>query len=358
VTDQFFTPSNIATSLLTGLTTTPLKVVADFAIGDGSLLRALPFKPKKSIGLDLDGNVINELRFSFPNWDLMNGNFLDPNETTKDWLRQWESKVDLVLLNPPFSCKGGTYLIVKLEDEEVRCRTALAFVVNALKYLKSDGILIAILPLSILKSEVDKKVISFLKEKWNIDFGTRLDRNSFVGCSPNSVVFTLSKKTDNYRLAYEDHSYKLDLSLNIKILRGSTQMHKTLKSGRYPVIHSTNIRNGELEKKELKYINTKTKYVQGTFLCIPRVGLPNKGKIVIISVHDEYILSDCLYGIKTSNATGLLSMKDAILNNWQTFQALYDSTCAPYVTLKQLEIFFHKFNVNTDIVSVFDHKME
>jgi len=356
VTDQFFTPSNIATSLVIGLTTTPLKVVADFAIGDGSLLRALPFKPKKSIGLDLDSSVINELQSSFPTWNLMNGNFLQPDKKTKEWLKNWESKVDLVLLNPPFSCKGGTYVMVKLEDEEVRCRTALAFVVNSLKYLKKNGILIAILPLSIMKSEADIRVLNFLKERWDIDFGTRLDRNSFVGCSPNSVVFTLAKKTINYSLTYKEESNKLDLGLNIKILRGSTQMHKTHKSGRYPVIHSTNIRNGIFEKNDLKYVDTKTKYVIGTFLCIPRVGLPNKGKIVIVSVSDEYILSDCLYGIEASDYSGLQSMQDAILNNWQAFKALYDSTCAPYVTLKQLEIFFKRFNVTTNVVSIFNNK--
>ncbi len=354
MTDQFFTPSNIATGLMVGLTTKSVKVVADFAIGDGSLLKALPFEPKKAIGLDLDANVINSLKNSYPSWNLANGDFLAPNDKTLKWLSQWESQVDLVLLNPPFSCRGGSFKLVRLDDKGIRCRTALAFVVNSLKYLKKEGILIAILPLSILKSEADIKVINLIKERWSINFGTRLGPSSFVGCSPNSVVFTLQKRKVKYQNVEEPKRYNIDLNLNINVLRGSTQMHKTYIKGTYPVIHSTNIRNGEFYKDNLNYVDKKTKFVRGTFLCIPRVGLPNKGKIVIISVGKEFILSDCLYGINCLDPLNLVVMRDAILCNWQDFKELYESTCAPYVTLKQLELFFLKFNIKTNIVSQFE----
>lgn len=355
MTDQFFTPENIATSLMVGMTTDPFKVVADFTIGDGSLIKALPFIPRKSIGLDLDGTVIKNLKLQFPDWKLMEGDFLNPDQNTEKWLAKWVGKIDLILLNPPFSCKGGTFVTVEFNEQNLRCRTALAFAVNATKYLKKNGILIAILPLSVLKSKVDLIVLSHLKKEWYINTGTKLGRNTFPGCSPNSVILTLQKK----KLSIVETGGNIDAELplvNVEILRGCMPMYQTSEKGKYPILHTTNLKQGILNLNNPRFTDRMSRYVKGTFLIIPRVGNPTQDKIVIISNNISFCLSDCLFAVSSLDIGDITLVRSTIIKNWLEFIALYESTCAPYVTLDQLRTFFKKHLISLNVVERIDYK--
>jgi predicted RNA methylase len=352
VIDQFYTPAHVALSSLHGLNKKGIKKVADFAIGNGSLIRALNFKPKTIIGLDLNKTVIGKLKREYPNWDLKNGDFISPTKPTSKWLSLFEKQLDLILLNPPFSCKGGSRIIIEDDGQVLKCRTALAFVVKALRYLNYNGTLIAILPLSTFKSESDNLVIKHLQKKWSITFGTKFGRNSFEGCFPNSVVVSISRRNTTTKA----HLIKppiLDSNFKVEILRGSVRMHETHVDGKYKVIHTTNLKNSLFIKKNLEGTNSKERYAQGIYICIPRVCKPNKSKIVLVKDRKIHILSDCVIGLRAENTDQTILLQKLILSNWSKFEKLYESTCAPYLTIKQISDFLQEYGIKSNTVSNF-----
>ena len=87
-------------------------------------------------------------------------------------------------------------------------------------------------------------------------------------------------------------------------------------------------------------------------MYIPRVGNPTKNKIVIANLSQTYLLSDCVIAIK-SQFDILNTMKTLIMNNWTEFSSLFKSTCAPYVTVKQIQAFFYKYGINVTAVKEF-----
>ncbi len=350
--DQIFTPLDVASNIFLNLPKKEVKIVADFAIGNGSLLKALPFQPKTVVGLDLDRKVIGKLRKEYPMWKMHSGDFIESNSSTKKWLCQWENMIDLIVLNPPFSCKGGTRLEVKVGDKYMRCRTALAFVLTSLKYLKSNGTLIAILPLSSFKSEADKVVLSHLQKEWDVEFGTKFGHKSFIGCFPKSIVLTLNSKKQN-KIQDDFQNLEQNFRFQVEIIRGSTQMHKTIQKGKYSVIHSTNLKDNCFNRKAMRFVDFKTKYVQGIFLCIPRVGAPSISKLVIVNEKKLHILSDCVIGIRGINFEQTKLLKTIIIDKWDEFKILYESTCAPYITLRQICDFLKMQNIDSKIVSIF-----
>jgi predicted RNA methylase len=355
--DQFFTPENIASAAHLALGSKKSGVVADFAVGDGSLLKALPFRPTKIIGLDLDSKVITSLRKKFPEWTLSTGDFLNPKKKTQTWLKHFEKKVDVILLNPPFSCKGTSRLDISTKKESIKCRTAMAFIVNALKYLKPSGVLLGILPLSSFKSEADNLVLSYLKKDWSIDFGQTFDSNSFDGCSSKSIIIKIVKRKSNEQVL-SSSMHKNNYNFTAEILRGTMPMYKTLANGKYRVLHSTNLRE-EVIQKGFKYSNVKKLcVVKGELLFIPRVGEPKKNKILIANLKGIYILSDCVFAIKAENLEQLTALKNIVLNNWENFKLMYSSTCAPYISVKQLCNFFESHGMSTLVVEEFNFKKQ
>lgn len=68
-----------------------------------------------------------------------------------------DNTFDLVVLNPPFTCKGSVVEHLEFEREEFKVSTAMLFSMRVLRYLSERGGLYAILPISCVYSEKDKK---------------------------------------------------------------------------------------------------------------------------------------------------------------------------------------------------------
>jgi predicted RNA methylase len=352
--DQFFTPFNIASDLLKELVVSKPKIVADFSIGDGNLINALPNNPDLIIGLDLDKKIINRLRYKNPTWKLSTGNFINPSPKTAKWLSQWKRKVDLVILNPPFSFRGGSKIHIDFMGSKIKCRTSLAFIMKSLEYISDNGMLIAILPLSFAKSETDTHVRNIIIENWNIDYGFRFHRNTFSNCFPNSILATFSRRENTSRKMEKNISITNKfVEQHVEIIRGSVRMHETTDNGIYKVIHTTNLQDGCFFRKGLKVSNKPSRLVIGTFLCIPRVGLPKVSKLAIVNLKTPHILSDCVIGLKANNEFDLLKIKELIILHWSCFSKFYESTCAPYITVNQVCEFLNYHGIRTIRVTDF-----
>src|SRR5262245_55862582 len=127
-------------------------LVADFAAGDGALLQAARSRwPKVPLfASDIDSAAISGVERSLPRCRVAVRDFLTdvPGQRSDDLV----GACDLILLNPPFSYRGGSKYDVTLSDTRYFGSKALAFTARALRYLKSGGELISILPASVLIS--------------------------------------------------------------------------------------------------------------------------------------------------------------------------------------------------------------
>ena len=155
--DPFYTPTPLATKLADYVDVDHVKRIADFCIGDGELIRAVRNKYPDAIcyGVDICNDVIANLKEKHSDWKLAVCDFEDDESVNHvDFIR--EMLFDLIMMNPPFTCKGSIVEIIEFEGLEFKVSTAMKFVMRALEHLSAEGGLYAILPISCVYSDKDK----------------------------------------------------------------------------------------------------------------------------------------------------------------------------------------------------------
>src|SRR5688500_551682 len=97
------------------------------------------------IAVDISGAVTKHLKRQRRNWRVYKQDFLTLDGRPHP-LQRYQRRIDLVLLNPPFSCRGARRYGAKLGDETLWCSRAMAFLIGSLKYLSDRGEILAIMP--------------------------------------------------------------------------------------------------------------------------------------------------------------------------------------------------------------------
>jgi len=91
---------------------------------------------KNTIATDINRNTISRLRRAETNWDIGRCDFLNQKSRERcEVLSRTLGKVSLILMNPPFSCRGARKYEVEFEASVFRCGLALAFVLESLRFL-------------------------------------------------------------------------------------------------------------------------------------------------------------------------------------------------------------------------------
>ena len=132
--DSHYTPSILAEYLISHIKKNKVKTIADFCIGEGDLLKTAQKKWKnvKFYGNDISGRVIRLLKRKYPEWVLGNCDFL--NSKSRNKANVFRNKFDIILLNPPFTCRGSTINHVIFDNIEFNMSTAMAFFVESINY--------------------------------------------------------------------------------------------------------------------------------------------------------------------------------------------------------------------------------
>jgi len=153
--DRIYTPAAVARALAEAAAGTP-GLVADFTAGEGALLAAARdrWPEARLAAVDVDGAAVEGLKERFPDADCREADFL----LAAAELAPLVGAVDLVLLNPPFSCRGSTRHPAVVSGAALTCSRAMAFVARSLTYLAPGGELLCILPSSCLMSDKDAAV--------------------------------------------------------------------------------------------------------------------------------------------------------------------------------------------------------
>lgn len=344
--DQYYTPRQISENMIKHGHKGRKSYIADFAAGHGELLKVAQKRWQQStiIATDVCRNTVSFLTRNEPSWIVGKCNFLDVRSRNRcKALKGMLGKVDLILLNPPFSCRGGTRFISSIENRKIRCSQALAFLIHSIPFLSIKGQIIAILPTGCIQSEKDELALHFLKKVGKIDIVGKNGHKAFSGSSARSVIvcFTLS---NGQEINNQDSKPSIiknlprDIKINLKIYRGKIRVNtinNESSNGGYPFIHSTELSQNDLN---LSRRRIKSKYlgINGPAVLLPRVGNPNKSKVSVYKSQDTIVLSDCVIALQCKTVRDAKITQKILMEHWSIIEKNYIGTCARYITINSL----------------------
>ena len=341
--DSYYTPIPLADKLVSYVIEKDITKVIDFCVGDGVLLKAVRkrFNNVQLFGTDISDEVIDKIGNENRDWTLGVCDFRNSVSIKNlDFLKH--EKFDLIMFNPPFTCKGSCIEHINIEDKEFKVSTAMAFVMGALEFLSSQGGIYAILPISCVYSQKDRAAWQYLQTYYNACVLEEPKRVCFSGkCSPNIALVYIGRQIRN-----KDNTDLITDFSNLSVTgvtRGCTRMQNPLYSNSkkaLPLIHTSNIQDGELVNLK-RVIPIVQHIINGYGVVIPRVCNPNPKKIALLDGKNKYVLSDCVIVLHTTTLETSVRVKDCIINNWKSFKSIYKGTGAQYTTLERVKNLFN-----------------
>lgn len=367
--DAHFTPSSIAQRMVSASSLISVSSIADFAVGDGALLRAAAVRwPQATvIGTDIEHSFVRQTRRRHPDWRTGRCDFLRARSRQACRALQGVSnKTDLVLLNPPFSCRGAHRISVTVQGPEgqandISCSVALGFTLTALAYLAPGGEMIALVPSSCLTSEKDRTARLVLEKAFLVETVECLELGAFPKCAARTVILRIRHKN----LAATVHSAVVrqaarhakkksgDKSIAFELDRGNQQMHRSSRGLRssVPLVHTTELRNGNIEATRVR-ASPSARTLCGPAVLLPRVGQPSASKVVLYVSPNRIALSDCVIAIKCFSTDGARCIWQTIQDNWNIIAQSYQGTCARYLTLRRLSTVLHQLLARNTVTPV------
>lgn len=328
------TPYHLASLLVENIKSTAPNAVADFSVGEGSLLLAAQERWPRAlkIATDIQEGFIGRIRGQFPSWKSGKCDFLnDVSVRSCKALQNREGTVDVILLNPPFSCSP------KIRKKLTSGRpptVALEFLERATKYGAPNSEICVILPASCLHNEKDRTILDRIEAGWSIKIIGHADRKTFAECSARSTIVHMMRRADKL----DSQNYEnTEHSLELKLIRGGIHMHSIQQSraaNAVPLVHSTNLQFGTIQGDMPLVVANR--HLEGPAVLLHRVGRPSPDKVSILGKGVRVALSDCVIAIPALNMKETKFLREAILRNFDLLAGAYVGTGAPFITLSRL----------------------
>lgn len=340
--DAFYTPDALANEVLAAATNTPTSVM-DPAVGDGSLLRAATatWPGVRILGLDVDRGQIARNRASHPDWTLGQVDmFSDRSRAASAVWRSTRASIDLMLLNPPFSYRGGQSKHLAYEGSEYALTPASAFIAHAITRLAPDGELLALLPAGVLALERDAKFWSALAMRWTVETVAEFSSTAFSGTRTRSVLVAVRPQVASQPAAILDLPLRAHTCL--ELVRGRVPVHaltQILPTGASaPFLHTRDLADlsGRVATVSRASASLAT---PGPFVTLPRVGRVRGEHIKLVRSPHAVVLSDCVFALRTGNTQGHADLQATLLESLPELQREYVGGCAPYLTIRRLQYF-------------------
>ena len=175
--DTHYTPTEIAEIMVAHGRLPPSGgIVADLTAGEGRLLAAARRRWPNApiVATDVNPNAVGRLRRSYPDWSSGRVNLLQERSRLRcRALSDLKEKISLLLMNPPFTSRGGSRNRVDVGDSQLACGAALSFVLTAIQYLARDGQVVAILPVGSLHNQKDAEAWRYLLGRFAVEILAR-----------------------------------------------------------------------------------------------------------------------------------------------------------------------------------------
>ncbi|WP_339731024.1 methyltransferase [uncultured Gimesia sp.] len=333
--DSFYTPDDIAAYMIGQSTLDSPKSVADFAAGDGILLSHATrrWNNIQVYATDIDEKAVRKLKRKNSGWTISKCDFLSLRSRIQSHVvKAIAQRIDLIALNPPYSCRGGRKYEVVVDGNTIACSKALAFVLISSNYLSSDGQIVAILPQSSFASEKDKQAWELLNEKFVIRKGTTVGRGVFSGCFARCMIVRMSPRKREKSI--KTVPARPQVRTRVKLIRGSVPLHIDSGNDR-TLVHSTDLINSKVVLNG--HVGSKHRpSVIGPSVLLPRVGQPRIEKVALYKRRKRVVLSDCVIGLQCKTLSEASWLHNRIIENGDLYIKQYSGTCAMYTTMKRL----------------------
>lgn len=342
--DKHYTPPSLAEFMLEKVVIQNVQSIADFTAGDGALLMAGRKKNPNShvIAVDMDSCAIKKIRQSLSN----NVSIFEKDFVAWECRESWKGKIDLVLMNPPFSlkinCKSDQILNCNLPSANFKIYGSLVFVLKALELLGPNGQLITILPESVRYSERDKLAWEYLQSQYEVILFDSLPLHNFSNCQPNIICASIQKRREKLTIAKENTREVPVITSPFEIVRGSLSPGKSTQSEESTVffIHSKNLKDNQLV--DLKgIVPDRLPICASPCIILPRVGRFDLRKLVLIEGDMRFILSDCVMAIKIKGDFDIINLYELLMDKIELLKQIYHGTGAVYITKNRLESFLN-----------------
>lgn len=369
--DQHFTPEWLADLVTAALPSDLAGFVIDPAAGSGALLASLErrgIETLSPLAIDIDHSVVAGLRRIYPAWTVSVADSLSPRSRASSdaWRRARARGVEVVLLNPPFSYRGGPSAITSFRGFIGRLSPAAQFVAMSIDALKPRYGTVAILPDGVVEGQKYRTFWAEVSKSHTVRVLHRLHNSSFRGvrarCSlveirPRELrpALELAATEDGRdyvspppsRTSVGKPTLPILACRCVDVVRGRIPRHRVqVVSDGVPFVHTTNLQSNSavLEPGRAPFdLSTP-----GPFVLLPRVGYPN-GKIAI-SLASSLVLSDCVIALRPLSAP-LEVLADAVRGEIDLLRGEYVGTGAPYITLDRLAAFLAALGWTPQIAS-------
>lgn len=340
--DRYYTPPSLASELVAaGLATVPqARVIADTACGAGNLLTAAEgiLSGATCIGIDTDRNAIRRLRVRNPQWLLSVANVLDSRVFPRVRAVTDAPDCDLLTLNPPFSMSESKSIAALFYGSELRTSVAMAHILRSLEMFEPAGGAVAIVPESLLFSDVDAKARELVAQRYNVNVLRGLSNSTFQGARANALLvkWTPRKLIAEVVIAHSAHS----AATEPVITRGGLPIFEARRSRNgIPLVHSTSIvrlvETGSTDHcTSVKPIARGV--VSGVLLLLPRVGVPLREYVRVVRVTSPVQLSDCVFSLRFSSMRKASLFRACILECWDDLVSRYRGTGARYISVARM----------------------
>ena len=352
--DRIYTPPPLAAKLIDHVRIRRPSRIADFAAGDGELLRAARRRWARStfIATDINPVSVSLIRRNEPHWLVGRCDFLSIVSRARcRALADAIGRVSLVLLNPPFTCRGGSSWDTQFGGRGLRSGLAMAFMITAIPYLTRGGEMIAVLPVGCLRNERDEHAWTLLREIGQVDVLAENGHDTFPGFSPRTVIVRFTNGPSDVPAgppAESDKRVMTSPGIPVEVMRGRVSMN-TLNGNHSevmrPLVHSTELEEGGVNLTR-RMVDGAYRSVSGPSVLLPRVGRPSKLKIHTYEGRGSIVISDCVIALKCRTAAEAEVVRRTLLENWDEIERHYAGTGARHLTVRTLSRLLMGFGFN------------
>ena len=322
-------------------------IVGDFAAGSGELLlAAATVLPEATmVATDIDSRAVRDLRKISDSWRIGVCDFTNPrSRQSSPVLRSLNGRANLVLLNPPFSCRGGVKVSTTVGGISSKCGPGLAFVVTSIDYMPEGGELIAVLPQGSLTSERDATTWALLRTMGDTEILKNNGLGTFSRAAVRTAVVRFQKRHSRAKgepspgLVPLSASHQEVLPL-VRIVRGTSQMNHIKRGEGYTdsiaFLHSTHLQDFTVSS-HYKVRLSPGRCAVGPMVLLPRVGQPKRSKVAKYSDPDVFMLSDCVIALMCHNPESVELLWEDLQSNWNLLEQEYVGSGARYITNRRL----------------------
>ena len=371
--DRIYTPPYLAALMAKASCARPSHseefVVADFAAGSGELLLAAEtvWPQATVVATDIDPQAIRNLRKVSDSWRTGVCDFLNPrSRRSSPVLRSLNGRTNLVLLNPPFSCRGGKRVSATIGGVSLKCSVGLAFVVNSIDYLTEYGELIAVLPEGSLTSEKDAATWNVLSSMGH----TQVLKTNGLRTFPRAVVRTAivrfekrqsRAKVGTPRVIDTRGTAQQELHLPVHIVRGTTRVSEiqlsSEKKDSIGFVHSTHLQDFTISPP-FEVRSPLGRCAVGPMVLLPRVGQPKRSKVARYLDGNAFMLSDCVIALTCHSSEAADLLWNDLQANWSLLEQEYVGSGARYITNRRLRDLLLRLGYSPLIATSKDYRVQ